>query len=220
VPLILTSNFPSTDNDEVAEWIRRTATAPRVVWIPPSTITGRVRFQSAEDVWRALGVPRLEYCDIDEAPDAALIADLDAYDVIYLSGGEPVAFRDALRQCGIDQQLRRCLANGRLIVAASGGAMQLTANVSLFRLLSAPVDVVVAERDQFLAMSVVEYEILPHFNTFDKAFVTKVRQYSEAVQNDILALADGAAIVHASDRAFTCIGPVVRIHGGVQSVVG
>src|SRR5262245_36260486 len=98
MPLILTSNFPSTPIEAVVDRIRQTASEPRVAWIPPSTITGRVRFQVAEEIWQSFGVSSLEYCDIDEAPDPSQLHTLPEYDVVYLTGGEPIGFRDNVRR--------------------------------------------------------------------------------------------------------------------------
>lgn len=92
------------------------------------------------------------------------------------------------------------------MVAASGGALQLTQNVSLFRLQGATIDDVFASRSEFEALGVVAYELLPHLNRFEPAFLEKVRQYSERVACDIIALPDGAAVLHSSRDDYRCVG--------------
>jgi hypothetical protein len=61
--------------------------------------------------------------------------------------GNPIAFRKDLTQSGFLTRLRDFVESGGLIVAASGGAMQITPNLSLYRLLTADVDHVLKVRD-------------------------------------------------------------------------
>jgi dipeptidase E len=217
--LALTSDFPSTANDPVVACIRSDAVSPRVAWIPPLTAVGRARFSDARSVFRSFGVPALEYCDIDEEPNEHQLARLSQYDVVYFTGGDPVAFRRNIIRCGLSVQLRECLAAGRLIVAASGGTMQFTPNISLFRLLSGTVDDVVAERDEYGALGIVDYEVLPHLNRHDPAFLEKVRGYSERVPHDIVGLDDGAAMIYAESGDYRCIRGAVRFRGGIRTSI-
>ncbi len=134
------------------------------------------------------------------------------------SAGLPVRRRSA----GLSQQYsakwacrtsQRFAAAGRLIVGASGGAMQLTRNVSLFRLLSATVDAVVANRDEFGGLGIVGCEILPHLDKHDASFLEKVRKYSELVLDEIVAVEDGGALVVDDCGDFKCFGTAVRFRG-------
>ena len=217
--LVLTSNFPSTSTDAVSECIRSAGANPLVAWIPPLTSKGRERFPAAQQVFQSLGVSALEFCDIDEEPDDRQLARLDRYDALYFTGGDPLVFRRNIERSGMSEGLRAFLSSGRLVVAASGGAMQFTANVSLYRLLSSTVDVVVGERAAYAGLGFAGYELLPHLNTLDAAFVDKVQRYSARVPCDIVALEDGAAIVHESVDRFRCIGRAVRFREGVRTAI-
>ncbi len=217
--LVLTSNFPSTVTDAVLACIRDINVNPRVAWIPPLTSVGRERFSVAQALFQSLGVSALEFCDIDEEPNEKQLAQLDQYDALYFTGGDPLLFRRNIERCGISEGLRACLSAGRLIVAASGGAMQFTANVSLYRLSSETVDAVVTERRHYTGLGFASYELLPHLNRLDPVFLGKVRRYSERAPCDIVALEDGAAIIHGSGDDFRCIGRAVRFRGGVESAI-
>jgi peptidase E len=159
----------------------------------------------------------LEYCDIDAEADENRLFQLEQYDILYLSGGDPIQFRRTMLRTGLSEQLRQCLAAGRLVVAASSGSLQLTQNVSLFRLQDATIDDVFASRSEYEALSVVEYELLPHLNRFEPAFLEKVRQYSERVACDIIALADGAAVLHSSRDDHQCVGQAAIFRQGVMT---
>jgi peptidase E len=212
--LVLTSDFPSTPNQVVLDRIRATAPRPRIAWVPPITGTGRDRFAAARQLFGAYALSDLEYCDIDEDVDQGQLARLDQFDVVYLTGGDPLAFRRNVVRSGLATRLVECLAAGRTVVAASGGAMQFTKNVSLFRLLGETLDDVAANRGECEGLGVVGYELLPHLNRFEPSFIETVRQYSRRVPHDVLALADGAAVVHAARDEFRAVGRVARFRNG------
>jgi len=219
--VIVTSDFPSTAMPAIFERMRSRCADPRIAWIPPATRTGCPRFPIAQKVWEAYGFSKLEYCDIDEQPDSRKLAGLAGYDIIYLSGGEPLAFRHNIVKMDLAARLEECVAAGHLLVGASGGAMQLTQNLSLFRLLTVDLAKVLSERERYRALGVVDYEVLPHADRFDLPFLEAVQQYSEYVPHDVIALADGAAVLHKSRTDFECIGPVVIFRrGGIIPVQG
>ena len=214
--LLLTSDFPSTANDVVAEQMRNLGARPRVAWIPPVTSEGKARFQAAQDTFRALGVADLEYCDIDQEADAAQLAQLDRYDALYLTGGNPLDFRRNIIKQGLVERIRQCLTTDQLVIAASGGAMQFTQNVSLFRLVHNPVAEVLAAHHEYKALGMVDYELLPHLNQLPAPFLDKVQHYSASVPHDIVALADGAVLIHEVAGSYRWVGQAVRFRDGVQ----
>jgi hypothetical protein len=93
VPLILTSDFPGTPNEAVFECMRARTDKPRLAWIPPFTDRGESRFARAKAQFAAHGFREIVYCDIDEAPDHALLAQLAGFDVTYLCVGTAVRIR-------------------------------------------------------------------------------------------------------------------------------
>jgi hypothetical protein len=95
--------------------------------------------------------------------------------------------------------------------------MQFTNNFSVFRLLMKTVVDVVAERDAYEALGIVNYELLPHVNTLDAPFLEKIRQYSERIPNDVVGLEDGAALIHQESGSYRCVGRAIRFRGGVRT---
>ena len=217
--IALTSDLPSTPNQVVFDFMRSGRPRPRIAWMAPFTRMGRERFPAAKGLFAAYGFSDLEYCDIDQEPSHEQLAGLDQYDIIYLTGGDPIGFQRSILRAGLPARLQQCLAAGRLIVAASGGSMQLTKNVSLFRLLTAPLDEVLANHGEYEALSVVEYEILPHMNRFEAAFMETVRRYSERITHDVIALADGAALLHTNRDNYRCIGEATRFSNGIMTLI-
>jgi peptidase E len=217
--IALTSDFPSTATQEIFDLLKNRHPNPRIAWIPPFTRGGREHFPVAQRIFAANGLTNLEYCDIDEDPNATQLAEL-AYDIIYLTGGDPIGFRHNIQRTGLSARLLQRLAAGCPFVAASGGSMQLTKNVSLFRLLGASLEDVIATRSAYEALGVVAYEILPHLNRLEPSFLELVRRYSERVGHDVIALSDGAALLYANSDSYKCLGRVVRFHNGVETEIG
>ena len=214
--LILTSDFPSTANAAVVDRIKTAAPEPRIAWIPPFTDKDGVHFSEAERLFGNAGLSQLEYLDIDENLDQVQLAYLHEFDVIYLSGGDPVRFRYNAIRAGLSGRLRQCAALGRLIVGASGGALLLTPNVSLSRLQTESVEEVIATRGRFAALGAVTFELLPHANRLHAGFIDKVRRYTELTETDVLAVADGGAIISISTSAdaFDHVGTITRYRHG------
>lgn len=217
--LALTSDLPSTANQAVFDFMRSGNPSPRIAWIPPFTGLGHELFPSAQELFAMYGFSDLEYCDIDQEPDEDQLVHLDWYDILYLTGGDPIGFRRNILRVGLDGRLRQYLTTGGLVVAASGGSMQLTKNVSLFRLLNEALEAVLENRDDYEALAIVDYEILPHLNRFQPSFLETVRRYSEQVHHDVIGLADGAAVLHQGRDSYWCAGQATRFHSGVVTPI-
>lgn len=88
--------------------------------------------------------------------------------------------------------------------------MLLTRNVALFRLEGGTFADAVASRDALAAMNLVDYELLPHANRFAGSLAGQLADYAVRVDCDVIALDDGAAVIHST--AFDCryIGAAAR----------
>lgn len=214
--LVLTSDFPSTINESVVARIRESA-CRRVAWVAAVASSGRVHFPAAQQVFETFGVERLELLALDE--DHRQSEDLSRFDAVYLTGGDPITFREKMLRSGFEGRLRPFIAAGHLVIGASGGAMQLSANVSLFRLLAGEVDDVVAVRKDFVGLGAVRFEFLPHLNRHDAAFMNKVIQYSKSLPCDLFALKDGAAL-YVTPGGMSVSGGGIRVRQGVASSMG
>lgn len=212
--LILTSDFPGTPTPGVAERMRAVTPNPRIVWIPPFTDPSGAALEAAREGFARDGFAQVEVCDIDEDRDDVQIAYLHEFDVIFLGGGDPVRFRYNAIRTGLSGRLRQCASIGRLIVGAGGGASLLTPNVSVSRLESESLEAVLATRARYDSLGAVPYELFPHVNRYQPPLLERVRAYSAHVDNDVLALADGAAVFHIGDEAVKTTGGLTQFRGG------
>ena len=131
--IALTSDFPSTANQAVINLISTKGSRPRIAWIPPNIHTGQQHFEGAKEKFLSFGFANLEFYDLKKAAIEIKMRPLNQYDVIYLSGGSPVEFQRSIVRAGLDVVLKQSLPKDALILGASGGAMQFTPNISLFR---------------------------------------------------------------------------------------
>ena len=212
--IALTSDFPSTINAAVVELIKAPSRQPHVAWVAPHTVAVQEKLPAAKKAFRSLGVRHVDSYALDGLRSILPIS-LDSYDVVYLTGGDPIDFREGMRRTHFYDQLRSFLAAGGIVVGASGGAMQVTRNVSLFRLLSLSVDEVVSDRERFDALGAIDIELLPHLNRHSVDFLEKVLRYSERVAQEILALSDGAAVIFR-DGESTATGNATTFRQGTQ----
>ena len=217
--LALTSDLPATANQVVFDFMRSGNPHPRIAWVPPFTEVGHKLFPASQELFRTYGFSNLEYCDIDDELNEEQLAHLDQYEIIYLTGGDPIGFRRNIIRAGLAGKLQQYLTTGRMIVSASGGSMQFTKNVSLFRLLNVALDEVFENRSEYEALGIVDYEILPHLNRFEPSFLEIVRRYSERVDHDVIGLADGAAVLHRSSDNYRYVGKATRFHKGVMTPI-
>ena len=195
--IVLTSNFPRPGNERVATCLHGAAGLASIAWI--ATRDDAARFAEARAEFAALGFDGLR-------PFAS-----ETTSAIYLSGGNPLDFRAALRST----PLRRSLLGATLILGASGGAMQLTPNLSLYRLLAHGVSQVLDERAEYEAMGLVPFEMLPHVEQQTPNMLAAVRAYSKSIEGDIWCLTDGAAVVQEADGSIVAIGDARCLRGGV-----
>jgi hypothetical protein len=214
--VILTSDFPAAAHPLVVERMKAVAPQPRIAWVAAETAGGHAQFDQAAARFRELGLDQPEYCDIDEQKDEVQLAYLYEFDIVCLSGVNPLVFRYNMLRTGLSGRLRQCASLERLIVTASGGSLLLTPNVSLYRLQSESVEAVLETRGRFDGMSAVAYEVLPHLNRWDREFLDKVSDYSSRIDNDVIGVPDGAAVFAETEHAFGYVGAVVRYRQGVR----
>jgi peptidase E len=202
--LIVASNFPATPSAAIVAALRQNAEPPRIAWIPSHTDPSGEHFRSAEREFQTLGISGLELLDIDADADPVQIAYLHEYDVVFLTGDDAIRFRFNAARSGLAGRLRQYAASGRLIAGSGGGALLLTPNVSTYRLHRDRLDAVRADRGRFDALGV---------DAGDAALQDKLRAYSAHVDHDVLALAEGAAIIHR-DGQISTEGRLVRYRNG------
>ncbi len=206
--VVLTSNFPRPGNEAVAAVLRKELGVSRIAWASGDpALSG---FADACAQFAAIG-----FADLVTAPhEHASPSPPNSSTALYLSGGDPLTFAASLAGTPLARWIVEAHDDARVLIGASGGAMQLTRNLSLFRLSRLDLDTAMAERAQHPGLGLVPVEMLPHFDRHDALFREKVRRYSERVDHDIWCLDDGTAIVWSAIGGINPIGRVTRLCKG------
>jgi hypothetical protein len=194
---MLSSNFPRPGNEAIAAHLRLEG-VERIHWLAGSPDEQRYKSACAEFAAH-------DFFDVQAVAAGTLaIGGLSATDGLYFSGGDPLVFSAALARSTVAAQLARFTEPW--LLGASGGGMQLTPNLSLFRLQQHSVGEVLQERDRFAALGIVAFEVLPHSDRHPASLLDAVRQYSEGVANDIWCMADGSAVWQDASGSPSVIG--------------
>jgi hypothetical protein len=195
--VMLSSNFPRAGNDAIARRLRSEG-VERIHWLAGSPDEQRYKSACAEFAAHS-------FFDVRAVAAGTLdVGGLSAADGLYFSGGDPLVFSAALARSTVAAQCVRFTEPW--LLGASGGAMQLTPNLSLFRLQQHSVAEVLQERDRFAALGIVAFEVLPHSDRQPASLLDAVRHYSEGVDNDVWCLADGAAVWQDANGSLSSIG--------------
>jgi hypothetical protein len=184
--VVLTSNFPRAGNEAVAAIVHRECADGGWAWLSPRA--GAHRFEDARRELASYGLGDVVALSSGLADSSA------AGRALILSGGEPIGYREEVLQAQAHRWWPQRAPSSGLVVAASGGAMLLTLNVSSFRLLTCNVETVVNERDAYPALEWVPFEVLPHANRQTPSFVEKVARYAAPTGARVWCHPDGAAV--------------------------
>jgi Peptidase family S51 len=195
--VMLSSNFPRPGNEAIAARLRLEG-VERFHWLAGSPDEQRFKRAYAEFAAH-------DFFDVKAVAAGTLdIGGLSAADGLYLSGGDPLTFSAALARSTVAAQLARFTEPW--LLGASGGSMQFTPNISLFRLQQHSVAQVLQQRNRFAALGIVAFEVLPHSDRHPASLLNAVRSYSEGVDNDVWCLADGAALWQDATGSLSAIG--------------
>ena len=216
--VILTSDFPSSAAPEVVERLKAPGARPAHCVDCPRHERWLGAFALAQARFAEFGIEHLEYCDIDQEPDDVQLAYLHEFDVVYLSGGDPVRFRYNMLRTGAGGRLRQCLARrppdrrGERRFAAADARTSRSV-----RLQSESVDDVLATTRPLRRRWV---RCHTRFCRTSTAATTRSSTRSVATPNASTttssALADGGAMFHDRRDAFEAVGDVTRFRNGAR----
>ncbi len=125
------NEFGALSRGPDAELAARAGGAGARVAIVPTAAVQRPRLAASNGVrhFSALGAQAEAVMIVDRvsAADPALVARLDAADLVYLTGGDPWYLLSALRDTPTHEALRRLHGRGKIVAGSSAGAMALSA---------------------------------------------------------------------------------------------
>ena len=157
--LFLCSHFSS-----VGSLIKEEIENKKVAFIPTASLregyTGYVG--SARKLFKKLGAIVTEI-DISTEAYSTIQSVFEEADVIYFTGGNSFFLMDQLRKTGTDGLLKKELANGKLMIGESAGAIICAPSIQYIEQMDEKPEDYSQEDDK--GLSFVDYYILPHYLT-------------------------------------------------------
>ena len=158
----------------------------------------------ARDTLLAVGVPAVEFFDFDKQP----CADLAAFDLVYLAGGNPYYLLQRVRDTGADAVIEDMVEAGRPIIGSSAGALLLGRSLNVVPVFDTSVpDLGCKDTD---ALRLVPFTVLPHTNRWKARFADYAARVATArvlCRSEILEITDDEGLLIDGDT-LTRIGRI------------
>jgi len=189
--------------------------SPRVGYIPSCADKTRKYFYENCKYYRKLGFEDFLYFDLDDEYEALKINELLSCDIVHLSAGDPIYFNHNIKRRNFVGVLQDFVDKGGILVGVSGGSLQLTKTVAIYKSFIGNLDDITHEDIMGLsALNLVDFEFLPHYNRWNQDFIKAVKAYSAKFSSLIYACKDGDGIV-VNDNKIEFVGNIVKIENGI-----
>ena len=186
--LFLCSHFSS-----VGSLIKEEIDNKKVAFIPTASLhegyTGYVG--SARKLFKKLGASVTEI-DISTEAYSTIQAVFEDADVIYLTGGNSFFLMDQLRKTETDELLKKELANGKLMIGESAGAIICAPTIQYIEQMDEKPEDYSQEDNE--GLDLIDFYVLPHYLTAPFKKITE-RIMAEFSDLNICAINNHQAII-------------------------
>ncbi len=186
--LFLCSHFSS-----VGSLIKEEIDNKKVAFIPTASLhegyTGYVG--SARKLFKKLGVSVTEI-DISTEAYSTIQAVFEDADVIYFTGGNSFFLMDQLRKTETDELLKKELANGKLMIGESAGAIICAPTIQYIEQMDEKPEDYSQEDNE--GLDLIDFYVLPHYLTAPFKKITE-RIMAEFSDLNICAINNHQAII-------------------------
>ncbi|WP_449536399.1 Type 1 glutamine amidotransferase-like domain-containing protein [Ferdinandcohnia sp. Marseille-Q9671] len=178
----------------------------KIGYIPSTEDKDKKYFNTKVQYYRNYGIENFMFFDLYSEYNPMKIDDLMRCDIIHLSAGNPIEFRNAIKHRNMEKVLCEYYKQGGTIVGVSGGAVQLGKTTNLFQLFIG--DYV----KQLETLHLVNFDFLPHYNRWNDTYKRDVYEYAKKTETTVYAGYDGDGII-VEDNKIQMIGDIVEISG-------
>jgi len=176
----------------------------KIGYIPSTEDKGKVYFDTKAQYYRTYGIQDMMFFDLYKEFDPSKTDELLNCDIIHLSAGNPIEFREAIKRRKMDKVLCQYFNQGGIMVGVSGGAVQLGKSIKLFQLF------IEDSNEEVDGLHLVDFEFLPHYNRWNEAYKRAVQNYGETTGTIIYAGNDGDGIIFENGE-IQMIGSIAMI---------
>ncbi|MGF2616370.1 hypothetical protein FZC84_01120 [Rossellomorea vietnamensis] len=181
-------------------------TNAKIGYIPSTEDRERTYFNKKVQYYRDYGIQDIMFFDLYSDFDSSKIDELLNCDIIHLSAGNPIEFRNAIKHRNMDKVLYDYFNQGGTLAGVSGGAVQLGKSIKLFQMF------IGNSEEELEGLQLVEFEFLPHYNRWNDEYKNDVHTYAKTTGTTVYAANDGDGII-VEDAKIQMIGDIVVING-------
>ncbi|MBM7691484.1 dipeptidase E [Peribacillus deserti] len=178
----------------------------KISYIPSTEDREKTYFNTKAQYYRNYGIKDIMFFDLYSEFKSSKIDELLKCDIIHLSAGNPIEFRNAIKHRNMEKVLCDYFNQGGIIVGVSGGAVQLGKSTKLFQMFIGDSD------EELEALQLVNFEFLPHYNRWNEDYKKDVHNYAKTTGTTVYACNDGDGII-VEDNKIQMIGDIVVING-------
>ena len=217
--LILSSNFPLKDNEDIVEYIKNILEIKRSKTVFISALQQVDHFEKYKENFIEYGLPTVEYFEITKEMNSDRFKSLNKFDILYLHGGDPFKISQQIRISEFNHFLSSIKNSNKIIIGTSGSTMVLSENISLlYSLYPKSKKVSDGLPDDMMGLNLFPNTVLPHYNRYKKQnSVEIIKEYSKKNKNKIYAIYDGSAIKY-HQKDIEIIGKVVIFENGKEAI--
>ncbi len=129
----------------------------------------------------------------------ALRHKLDAYEAVFISGGNVFVLRQAMKLCGLDEILKELKKNNFLYAGYSAGVCVLSPRLDAYAIVDDATDMPYAEQKEVIwnGLSFLDYVFLPHWDSDhpESEAINKGIKYCQKKGLKYKALRDGEVLI-------------------------
>ncbi|WP_223701679.1 Type 1 glutamine amidotransferase-like domain-containing protein [Sutcliffiella deserti] len=178
----------------------------KIGYIPSTEDKEKTHFNTKVKYYREYGITNIMFFDLYDEFNSLKIDELIQCDIIHLSAGDPIKFREAIKKRNMEMVLSNYFKQGGTIVGVSGGAVQLGKSTKLFQMFIGDSG---SEKE---TLQLVDFEFLPHYNRWNEKYKTEVHNYAKTTGTTVYAGNDGDGII-VEDNKIQMVGDIVVISG-------
>lgn len=177
----------------------------KIGYIPSTEDREKIHFNIKTQYYRDYGIQDIMFFDLYSEFNPSKIDELLNCDIIHLSAGNPIVFRNAIKNRNMEKLLRDFYHQGGTIVGVSGGAVQLGNSTKLFQMFIGDSD------EELEALQLVDFDFLPHYNRWNDDYKRNIIEFAKSTGTTVYAGNDGDGIIF-KDNKIHMIGDIVVIN--------
>lgn len=139
----------------------------KIGYIPSTEDKEKIYFNTKLQYYRNYGIQNILFFDLYSEFRSSEIDELLKCDIIHLSAGDPIEFRNAIQKRNMKNILCDYFNRGGIIVGVSGGAVQLGKSTKLFQMFIGDTE------EELETLNLVNFDFLPHYNRWNDEYKKK-----------------------------------------------